>query len=313
MFAEIPHWESIKQTMYTIKQTAGLSGVPESSLRAWERRYGVVAPRRTQTGYRLYDDEAVAAVTTMRRLVEAGWSASLAAAAVREGTAEQSLASAASTTTAMTQTDARTNAPELMSMFLSAAARLDTLGIERSLDRGFSLGSFEHVADSWLFPTLEALGEGWARGEIDVAGEHAASHAVHRRLAAAFQAAGSVTGRKPVVVGLPPGSHHELGALAFATALRRRGRAVVYLGDDVPVGSWDTAITATSARAAVLGVVMAQDRPQAAAVARTLSANHPDLHLASGGGAGSHLSEGVQSLPLTISSAAEQLDDLLPV
>ena len=47
------------------------------------------------------------------------------------------------------------------------------------------------MVDSWLFPTLRQLGEGWVRGEIDVAGEHAASHAVHRRLSAAFDAAGS--------------------------------------------------------------------------------------------------------------------------
>jgi DNA-binding transcriptional MerR regulator len=39
--------------MYTIKQAAQLTGVPEGSLRAWERRYGVVVPHRTQAGYRI--------------------------------------------------------------------------------------------------------------------------------------------------------------------------------------------------------------------------------------------------------------------
>ena len=34
--------------MYTIKQAADLTGVPEASLRAWERRYGVAAPLRTE-------------------------------------------------------------------------------------------------------------------------------------------------------------------------------------------------------------------------------------------------------------------------
>src|SRR3954452_5377476 len=135
-----------------------------------------------------------------------------------------------------------------MQRFLSAAAALDTGGIEESLDGGFALGSFEHVVDSWLFPTLEALGEAWMRGEVDIAGEHAASHAVHRRLSAAFDAAGSRSRGLSVVVGLPSGSQHDLGALAFATAIRRRGMDVLYLGTNVPVSSWQAAVRNREAR-----------------------------------------------------------------
>ena len=50
-----------------------------------------------------------------------------------------------------------------MQLFLRSAARVDPVGIEQSLDQGFALGSFEHVVDSCLFPTLEAIGEGWLR------------------------------------------------------------------------------------------------------------------------------------------------------
>ena len=73
--------------MYTIKQASRLTGVSEASLRAWERRYGVVVPHRNESGYRLYDEEALAAVSTMRRLVDDGWSPAEAADAVRSGTA----------------------------------------------------------------------------------------------------------------------------------------------------------------------------------------------------------------------------------
>jgi methanogenic corrinoid protein MtbC1 len=41
---------------------------------------------------------------------------------------------------------------------------------------------------------------------------------------------------------LPSGSQHELGALAFATAIRRRGLDVLYLGANVPVSSCETAV-----------------------------------------------------------------------
>src|SRR5512135_897622 len=68
--------------MYTIGQAAVRSGVGVSLLRAWERRYGIVAPTRTASGYRLYDDDAIARLRAMRRLVDAGWSASHAAEAI---------------------------------------------------------------------------------------------------------------------------------------------------------------------------------------------------------------------------------------
>ena len=195
-------------------------------------------------------------------------------------------------------------------LFLSSATQLDTVGIEASLDAGFALGSFELVVDSWLFPTLVALGEGWAAGEIDVAGEHAASHAVHRRLSAAFEAAGSGSRGPTVVVGLPSGSQHELGALAFATAIRRRGMNVVYLGANVPLNSWETAVRSRGARVAALSVVTPEDRRPAQAVAERLLTHDVAPLVCSGGASGANLAAGVQTLGESIGTAALELDAL---
>ena len=294
--------------MYTIKQAARLTGVSEASLRAWERRYAVVVPTRNESGYRLYDEAALAAVSTMRRLVDDGWSAAAAAAAVRSG----DVPPAPEPTDGGVATEGdHPNAATYMQRFVVAAAEMDTAGLEASLDGGFSLGSFEHVVDAWLFPTLEALGEGWARGEIDVAGEHAASHAVHRRLSAAFDAAGSRSRGPAVVVGLPAGSQHELGALAFATAIRRRGLDVLYLGANVPVSSWETAARSHAARAAVLAVVTLEDRGAAVTVARRLMNDDLVPLVCSGGAAGDELTPGVRTLAPSINAAAEQLDQLI--
>ena len=194
---------------------------------------------------------------------------------------------------------------------MSAATQLDTAGIEESLDGGFALGSFEHVVDSWLFPTLAALGDGWASAEIDVAGEHMASHAVHRRLSSAFEAAGSRSRGPAVVVGLPSGSQHDLGALAFATAIRRRGLDVLYLGANVPVDSWETAVRSRCTQAAVLAVVTPTDRPTALAVAERLLGHDVAPIVCSGGASGAHLATGVHALAPSIGAAAHELDELL--
>ena len=295
--------------MYTIKQASRLTGVSEASLRAWERRYGVVVPRRNEAGYRLYDEQAVSALSTMRRLVDDGWSPAEAAEAVRSGTAPAVLNEVVGgeTSDGLHQPHAAT----YVERFLSSAAQMDTAGIEESLDGGFALGSFEHVVDTWLFPALEALGEGWARGEIDVAGEHAASHAVHRRLSAAFDAAGSRSRGPAVVVGLPTGSQHDLGALAFATAIRRRGMDVLYLGANVPVSSWEAAVRSREARAAVLSVVTPEDRPAAVAVVERLLSQTPVPLVCAGGASAANLAGRVHTLASSIGSAAQELDQLV--
>jgi methanogenic corrinoid protein MtbC1 len=295
------------QTLFTIKHAARVAGVSEATLRTWERRYTVVAPHRSENGYRVYDADALARLTAMRTMIDAGWSPARAAAAIRNGEVpvdEPSLGSAASTSDADVVATCTRG-------FLDAAARLDLPGLDAGLDQGMSLGSFEHAVDTWLMPTLIALGERWARGEIDVAAEHVASHAVLRRLSAAFEAAGSRARGRKVVVGLPPGSHHELGALAFATAARRTGLDVLYVGRDVPEASWLAAVDGHRADAAALSVVTAADRPHAEKVARSLRAHRPGLIVASGGAFGRSLGSDVHELPLRIGDAAHELDRVL--
>jgi methanogenic corrinoid protein MtbC1 len=245
----------------------------------------------------------------MRRLVSEGWSPAEAADAVRRGKVPAVLDEVVGREPS--EDLYQPHAVTYMQRFLSSAAQMDTAGIEESLDGGFALGSFEHVVDSWLFPTLEALGEGWARGEIDIAGEHAASHAVHRRLSAAFDAAGSRSRGPTVVVGLPSGSQHDLGALAFATAIRRRGMDVLYLGANVPVSSWEEAVRSREARAAVLSVVTPDDRPAAVAVAERLLSQDPVPTVCAGGASATNLAGGVQTLPTSLGAAAQELDQLM--
>lgn len=269
------------QTMYTIKQAAARTGLTVPVLRAWERRYGIVVPARTASGYRLYDEAAIARVEAMRRLVDAGWSPSAAAAAITSGTAPSDVEGVGP---AVAEGPAGSAVDDLRERFVEAAANLDSDGLETTLDEMFARGSFERIADEHLLPAVVALGDAWADGRIDVAAEHLASHAVLRRLAAAYQASGRpVSESGAVLVGLPPGSRHELGGLAFAVAARRAGLPVLYLGPDLPVDDWVATAERVAARAAVIGSVTAADRGPAQLVAAALIAARPDLLIAFGG------------------------------
>ena len=307
--------------MYTIKQAAARSGVSVPLLRAWERRYHIVEPARTTAGYRLYDDAALELVRTMRRLVDAGWTPSTAAAAILSGEAivegDPRIGTPAGADTAGDGGSAELD-QDLVQAFVDAAAALDPDALEVVLDRMFARGTFEVIADGQVLPALAAVGEAWADGRLGVAAEHAASHAVLRRLSAAYQAAGrQAPSQGAVLVGMPPTVRHELGALAFSTAARRAGVPVLYLGPDLPVADWVATAIETKARAAVIGVLVESDIDPAVAVADGLRAALPDLLVCFGGRsaarAGADGAGPALILPEALDAAVGALQDALGI
>jgi MerR family transcriptional regulator, light-induced transcriptional regulator len=255
--------------MYTIKEASARTGVGAPLIRAWERRYGVVTPARTASGYRLYDEGALRVLLAMRALVESGWTASEAARAIGAGEVSVDEVAADPRHTRLPDLPANDHRARLVARFVGAAEAASPVETEAVLDEVLASGSFEAIVDDLLMPATAALGDAWAAGRLSVAAEHAASAAVARRLSAIFQAAG-VPGRVSVVVGLPPGARHELGALAFAAALRRRGVGVLYLGPDVTVDGWVDAVVSSRARRVVIGTVTGTDAEAAAAVVEAL-------------------------------------------
>ncbi len=268
--------------MYSIKQASIRSGVSVPLIRAWERRYSVVSPQRTASGYRLYDDTAIATLVRVRELTESGWTASEASRAVLAG--EVPLNPVPPLLPAeMSMEAAHARQTDLVERFMEAVTVMDIAATGAALDEIFAQGSYESIVDDLLMPALVAVGASWSEGRLDIAAEHAASAAVHRRLSALYEAAASI-GDPLLVVGLPPGARHELGSLAFAVAVRRLGVGVLYLGPDVPVASWVHVIAQNRARVAVVGVVQEADRIAALEVAEALREAGLSPTLAVGGG-----------------------------
>lgn len=284
--------------MHTVKRAAELTGITPDTLRMWERRYGVVTPSRSEGGYRLYDEGALRRLSAMKKLVDSGWGAAQAAQRVLEGDFAKDV-------------PAPPARPVLgdVSALARTAADFDAAALGAALDEAFALGTFEQVVESWLMPSLAQLGNAWRTGEVTIAGEHFVSATVQRRLAAAFDAAGSAAPGPAVVVGLARGSRHEIGVLAFATALRRAGRAVVYVGGDLPPDEWVATIGARSAAAAVLGVPAAEDVPAVRETVDTLAAAYPALPVFVGGGHQSAVGGSARELGHDIGRAARELAD----
>jgi DNA-binding transcriptional MerR regulator len=222
-----------------IGELARRTGVPTELLRAWERRYGLVAPTRTPAGYRLYSSGDVRRVGRMRELLASGLSAAEAARAT--------LAEPESETTAGVE-------PALAAASLRAAVeRLDDAAAHLAFDRLLADFSLDTVLEGVLLPLLHELGEGWARGEVSVAQEHFASNLVRGRVLALARGWDRGSGPR-AVLACPPGERHDLGLLIFGLALREHGWRITCLGADTPLDTIGETVRQLAPAALVLAV-----------------------------------------------------------
>ena len=252
----------------------------------------------------MYDDDAIATLVHVRELVDDGWSPSEASRAVLAGevTRASSPKPISGSSTASDQ-----HRESLITGFVEAAVAMDVQRTGTILDQIFAQGSYESIVDDLIMPAAAALGDAWSTGRLDVAGEHAATAAIERRLAVLFESASAL--RPPTtVVGLPPGARHSLGALAFSVALRRLGTEVLYLGADVPLDSWVEAASRGTIRLAVIGIVTRDEKPAAMAIARAIRAGGTAPLVAVGGRYARGEAEtdaGIVILPERINDAAD--------
>lgn len=210
---------------YRIKSVAALTGVPPETLRAWERRYRIVEPRRSSGGYRLYSDQDVATLVRIRSLVEQGLKVSEAVQRVRQG---NPTVAAGVTAASAVEID------ELRKDLLDGLLALDRGAATRAADRLVLLPHGERL-EAVLMPILREIGERWSRGEATIVQEHFASAFIRELLIGMITALhGGPTGGREAICAGTPGELHELGLLGIAVHLALRGWRVTYLGADVP-------------------------------------------------------------------------------
>jgi MerR family transcriptional regulator, light-induced transcriptional regulator len=292
--------------VYTVSHAATLAGVAPPTLRAWERRYGVVSPKRTAGGYRVYDDADVRRLRAMQVLVLAGWSTRSAAEKVQLDGEDVELATLTEQVEAPIVTDT-------IGVLAQLATQFDPPAVDEALDLEFGRGPIELVADSWLMPALAELGSAWQAGRISIGAEHLMTSAVQRRLASIFDASVPTTDGPLILTGLPGGAKHELGILTFSILLRRAGANVHYLGGDMPTPSWVESVTQLGPAAIVLGVATMGDVTSARDIVNALRATCPDVEVYVGGGAQASVHVAAHSLGHNLLSAANKMMEDLEI
>ena len=206
-----------EQGVLRIGELSRRVGVSPELLRAWERRYGLLCPTRSQGGFRLYSTTDEQRVRRMLALQQQGLSPAVAA---------QTVADEADT--------ADVAADALRQALAEALDRFDEAAANRAFDRALGTLSLDTLLREIVLDYLTDLGERWSAGQATVAQEHFATNVLRGRLLGLARDWGQ-GGGPLTLLACPPGELHDLGLICFGLALRARGWRIAFLGTDTPI------------------------------------------------------------------------------
>ena len=299
-----------RHPMRLVIQRTGLSA---DVLRAWEKRYGVVAPERSEGGQRLYSDEDVERLTLLHRATSAGRNigqiCQLGLAELEALILEDESQRAARATRPERQAS---QAQYFFDAALAAIKRLDAVELDSLLRRAAMQLSAAVVVDDVIVPLLREVGESWHRGELSPAHEHMGTAAIRRALAWMSGSAIVSSAAPTVLVSTPANQRHELGAKIVATTAATEGWRVVFLGADLPADAIANAAIQAQVSLVALSMIFPLDDPELAAeVLRLRSLLPPRVLIVAGGPAAVANAAALKADGLRIIEDLEQLRILL--
>jgi DNA-binding transcriptional MerR regulator len=294
-----------------IGELARRTGASPELLRAWERRYGLLRPTRSQGGFRLYTAADEERIHRMKEYLARGVAAA-EAARLAVG-AEPPEPDAEPTTPAVLTAETTAAAPPpLQTATRELTGALDRFDEEQAhavLDRLLAAYRIETILRDLLVPYLHDLGERWARGRSPRPGPLPPTYC----RPAAGLARGWGQGHGPAVLACLPSEQHDLGLIAFGITLFRRGWRIIYLGPDTPISTIRQAAESIAPDLVVLaGTVPEPFADHSDAIADL--ARHTTLALG-GAGATEELANrtGARLLEQDPVSAAQSMDSAMPI
>ena len=204
---------------YEIHEVAELTGLAAARLRAWERRYEVVRPRRLSNRYRVYTADQVALLRAYARLIAGGERIGDLAACEREDV--------------LARAEVRWLDGSPQAALLEAVRAFDRERLEGLVAQQLALRGLRAFAQEVVLPLAQSVGDLWALGRVPIAAEHLASEVVLHALKGGLRTS---RGTGPLLVcGCLSGERHEWGFLATLAVAQEDGWRIHYLGADLPV------------------------------------------------------------------------------
>lgn len=291
-----------------IKTVASQTGLTQFIIRAWEKRYDVVTPQRTETNRRLYSDADILRLTLLRLATEAGHNIGRIAKLPSE-----ELLELIGTGGAIAQLPgiAKEVVPQETSLrfyiasCIAAVKQFEAKALESTLFAASVAFSQPVFLEKLIAPLMQEIGEQWKAGTLRIAHEHLAAAVVRTLLGNICQGSDISVSMPNLVVATPRGQLHEIGALIAGTTAAAQGWQVTYLGPNLPAEEIVRCAGQNGAKAIGLSIVYPTDDPYLANELRKLRRGIQEHVTLFVGGSGASAYE-----PVIRAIGAVQIDDM---
>src|SRR5918997_5890194 len=234
------------EPLLRIGELSRRTGLSADVIRAWERRYDLLQPQRTDGNFRLYSANDISRLRLMQHYLARGIPTAQAA-----GLVHRVQTAAFDANPGVPAGDVRT----ALRVLRDSLERFDDAPADRILQRLLGVFAPGAVLRDVVLPYLRELGDRWACGDATIAQEHFASSFLEGWMLSMARG-WSRSGPRRAVLACVPGERHSLGLIAFGLALRDLGWRITYLGADVPVHAVENAANAVAADVVVLSVTL---------------------------------------------------------
>jgi len=238
---------------YPIRAVSKLTGIGIDTLRAWERRYGAVAPTRDDRG-RMYTEADVARLRLLNGAVEKGHSIGRVAGLSDDELRDLCGGAGAVVPRAALPTH---RAPLDTTALVTALRDYDAVGIDQELSRLAAVLRPLDLLQDVLMPVLTQVGDDWHRRQTRIAHEHLMSSTMRNLLGAFLRLYARRDAAVRLLFATPSGERHEIATLGAAMLAASAGLGVSYLGADLPAREIVDAVEPAGAQVLVLGMTTA--------------------------------------------------------
>ena len=234
----------------TIGALSSACGIPISTIRTWERRYGFPCPDHTPGNQRLYNPAVIEQLKLIQHALECGH---------RPGqivplTLEQ-LKQLVGTRSTFTETPI----DEEIKRWIEAAKQLDGSFLEGAFQQSSRLLGVERFLIERISPFLKAIGTEWAAGRLQIFHEHFASERLHDFLTSTWRPLSNHSKGPYVVCATLPGEQHYLGLHMATTIAALHDYQILFLGPKTPLEEIINCASQVNATAVLVSISIASD------------------------------------------------------
>ena len=244
----------MEEGVYPIRAAARLTRLTVDTLRAWERRYGAVSPRR-KNGARLYTMADIERLSMLRDALDRGHSIGQVAGLSR---IDLEKLGAPSHVGPIKVGSARSRKDPL-EVVVAAVENFAYRDADRELSRMACIISPRDMVYDVALPLMQLAGQRWHDQRMRVAQEHMLTQLLGNLMVSMFRHYSTANPPATVVTATLAGDLHGFGILTSAMLAAIAGLGVVHLGPDLPLEELSYAAKRSGARVVLVSLTGAKD------------------------------------------------------